>query len=300
MKDAQALRLIRAVEEADSSARLLEAVQALAAARLEVAIPLLIATLGYNNPGAAVAAVDGLIQLGEAAVPSLLEQIDGYNYGARAWAIRALVGIRDPRGLETLLVVAKTDFAMSVRRAATKGLGTLRWHQLPPDQVQPAQAQALETLLLVSQDSEWIVRYAAVVGLQALAATVSTTRTNWLSQIQAQLDRMAATEENLAVRVRTRLAQQQLQGMLAATQRQESCYEPAGPLTADWHLTLEKVYNRKSQERSLDEGDPRKFREVAAAIAEGKSEAVVPRDSNAQCLSASDIDYLNRVPSRRR
>jgi phycocyanobilin lyase beta subunit len=281
MKDAQALTLIRAVEEADSSARLLEAVQELADARLEAAIPTLIAALGYNNPGAAVAAVDGLVQIGEAAVPSLLEQIDGYNYGARAWAIRALVGIRDPRGLETLLDAARTDFAMSVRRAAVKGLGILRWHQLPPDQIQSAQAQALETLLLVSQDPEWIVRYATVVGLQALAAAVSTTRPDWLLQIQAHLEHLAAIDENLTVRARTWLAQQQLQEMLAVTQLQESRYEPAGSLEADWHLTLERVYNRKSQERSLvDEGDPRKFREVAAAIAEGRLKAVRPKGNN--------------------
>lgn len=306
MQDAQALKLIRAVEEADSSARLLEAVQELADARLEAAIPTLIAALGYNNPGAAVAAVDGLVQIGEAAVPSLLERIDGYNYGARAWVVRALAGIRDSRGLETLLDAAKTDFAMSVRRAAVKGLGTLHWHQFPPDQVQPAQAQVLETLLFVSQDPEWIVRYASVVGLQALAAAVSIT-TDWLSQIQAQLEHLAATDENLTVRARIWLAQQQLQGMLVETQLKEPCYETTSPLASDWRLTLEGVYNRKSQERSLvDEGDPRKFREVAAAIAvhraspqeKDRPEATAPKNNNDQHLS-TDIDYLNRVPSRR-
>ena len=69
--------LIRAVDEADSSTHLLEAVQALAIAQTEAAIPALIAALGYNNPGAAVAAVDGLIGLGEASVLPLLEQLDG-------------------------------------------------------------------------------------------------------------------------------------------------------------------------------------------------------------------------------
>lgn len=299
MKDVQALKLIRAVEEADSSARLLEAVQALADARLEAAIPTLIAALGYNNPGAAVAAVDGLVQIGAAVVPSLLEQIDGYNYGARAWVVRALAGIRDPRGLETLLAAARTDFAMSVRRAAVKGLGTLHWRQFPPDQVQPAQAQVLETLLLSQEDPEWIVRYATVVGLQALAAAVSTTRPDWLLQIQAHLEHLAVTDENLAVRARTWLAQQQLQGMLAVTQLPTSSYQPASSLEADWHSTLERVYNRKSQERSLvDEGDPRKFREVAAAIAETRPETTEPKGNGVQHHSTSDIDYLNRVPSR--
>jgi hypothetical protein len=49
--------LIRAVEDADSSSLLLEAVENLASARLPGAIPTLIAALSYNNPGAAVAAV---------------------------------------------------------------------------------------------------------------------------------------------------------------------------------------------------------------------------------------------------
>ncbi len=71
--------LIRAVEEADSSDRLLDAVQELAAAGIEESVPTLIAALGYNNPGAAVAAVDGLIAIGEVAVPSLLQLIDDYK-----------------------------------------------------------------------------------------------------------------------------------------------------------------------------------------------------------------------------
>src|SRR5919202_4186982 len=98
-----ALELIQAVEQADSSEGLLNSVKALAAASSKQAIPTLITVLGYNNPGAAVAAVDGLIQIGEAAVLPLLEQLDGYNYGARAWAVRALAGIADARGLETSL-----------------------------------------------------------------------------------------------------------------------------------------------------------------------------------------------------
>jgi len=53
-------QLIQAVEEADSSKLLLEAVQNLADAQLVGAIPILIEALSYNNPGAAVASVDGV------------------------------------------------------------------------------------------------------------------------------------------------------------------------------------------------------------------------------------------------
>ena len=202
--DAQ--KLIRAVEDADSSVRLLEAVQHLAAAQLKEAIPTLIAALGYNNPGAAVAAVDGLVQIGEAAVQPLLELIDDYNYGARAWAIRALAGIGDARALDVLLDAAKTDFSLSVRRAAARGLGTIHWHQLPSEQVQSAQAQVLEALLLICQDSEWVVRYAAVTGLEALAQV----QPALIPKILAQLEQIVQTDTDLAVCTRVRMAQQKL------------------------------------------------------------------------------------------
>ena len=85
--------LIRAVTEADSSVRMVSAVQSLVATKDIAAIPTLIAVFGYNNPAAAVIAVKGLIELGEVAVPQLLEQIDEYNYGARAYSIRTLAGL---------------------------------------------------------------------------------------------------------------------------------------------------------------------------------------------------------------
>lgn len=202
------IKLIREVEKADSADSLLNAVKALAATGSEEAIPTLITVLGYNNPGAAVAAVDGLIQVGEPAVLPLLEQLDGYNYGARAWAIRALAGVGDPRGLEVLVDAAINDFALSVRRAATKGLGTICWQQLPPERVAEAQLIACKTLLQASQDPEWVVRYAAVGGLQALAA--ATVQPNWLTEVLARLEEIIKTDETLAVRARAMLANQQL------------------------------------------------------------------------------------------
>jgi phycocyanobilin lyase beta subunit len=201
---AQTQELIRAVEQADSPALLVAAVQNLAAAIDEAGISTLIAVLGYNNPVAAVAAVEGLIHLGEVAVQPLMEQLDEYNYGARAYAIRALVAIADPRALDLLITAAATDFAPSVRRAAAKGLGTLRWSQLGI-QCSSAQAKAFQTLLSVSQDTDWSIRYAAVVGLQALAATP-----DLKEQIQAQLKQMAQTDSDPAVRARVALAQQLL------------------------------------------------------------------------------------------
>ena len=123
---------IEAIEQANSAENMLDAVEALADIRQEAAIPTLIKVLGYNNPGAAVAAVEGLIALGNAAVPALLELIDGYNYGARAWSIRALAGIGNPQGLQLLLNAAINDFSLSVRRAAARGLGSIAWTELNP------------------------------------------------------------------------------------------------------------------------------------------------------------------------
>lgn len=260
--------LIRAVDAADSSASLLEAVQNLAAARLEGAIPTLIAALSYNNPGAAVASVDGLIQLGEPAVSALLEQLDLHNYTARAWAIRALAGIGDPRGLITLLGVATADFSLSVRRAAARGLGMMKWHWFPEDLLEIAQEEVLEALLFVAQqDEEWVVRYSAVVGLQALAGAIGRGYPEWRSQIEAQFEQMASRDESWAVRARVWMAQQQLQ----AGTVQPSAHEQPSPLSStDWQVLLEGLYRRKGQERLvLAEGDPRRYRELAVAISTG-------------------------------
>ncbi|MDY6805153.1 MAG: HEAT repeat domain-containing protein [Cyanobacteriota bacterium] len=205
------VELIQTVEEADSSESLLEAVQALAAAREPEALSTLITVLGYNNPGAAVAAVDGLIELGEIAVEPLLEQLDGYNYGARAWAIRALAGIGDPRGLEILLEAAANDFALSVRRAAARGLGTIRWEALSAERT-PAEQQRVAAVLMQAseEDPEWVVRYAAVVGLQGLASAVKPNHPEWVEQILTRLKEVANTDETLAVCARALLAIQEL------------------------------------------------------------------------------------------
>ena len=204
--------LIRAVEQAASPASLVSAVQALAEARLEAGIPTLIAALGYNNPEAAVIAVQGLVTLGEVAVQPLIERLDDYNYGARAYSFRALAAIADPRALDVLLNAAENDFAPSVRRAATKGIGQLRWSQLPLEQRQVTQQRALQTLLGLAQHPDWDIRYAAVVGLQALASSGEATG-ELAARILAQFNHIAQTDADLAVRARAAMAQQQLNAL---------------------------------------------------------------------------------------
>lgn len=200
--------LIQAVETADSAKTLLEAVQNLADANLHESVPTLIAALGYNNPGAAVAAVDGLIKIGEPAVLPLLELIDNYNYGARAWAIRALAGIGDPRGLNTLLDAAANDFALSVRRAAARGLGIIRWQELPLDAAKSAQQQAYRVLKVVCKDPEWVVRYAGVVGLERLAIAALKVQPELIPAINLDLQAVRREDDEISLKSRAELALQ--------------------------------------------------------------------------------------------
>jgi phycocyanobilin lyase subunit beta len=266
--------LLRAVEAADSASRLVAAIENLAATKDPAIIPTLIAALGYNNPGAAVAAVDGLIQIGEPAVAPILDQLDGHNYTARAWAIRALAGIGDPRGLVMLLGAATADFALSVRRAAAKGLGSMKWHWFPIDLLEIAQEEALEALLFVAQqDDEWVVRYSAVVGLQNLAGSFTSEDTSensgaieqypdWQNQIQTALSEIVDRDAVLAVRARAFQAQQQIQaGMVSLIKSTESIPN------INWQEILDTLYARKGIERDqVVAGDPRNYHKLASEI----------------------------------
>ena len=167
--------LIAAVEQADSAAALLGATAGLArhlanaASPEPEAITALVQVLGFNNPGAAVAAVDGLIACGQAAVEPLLANLDAHNYGARAWAVRALAGIGDVRGLDLLEQALGGDIGPSVRRAAARGLGQLRTAGLAEQPRQQVRERALTALEAAAADGEWVVRYAVVVGLESLS-----------------------------------------------------------------------------------------------------------------------------------
>lgn len=211
---------LKAVETADSAQSLLDAVEALAELNDEGAIDMLIRVLGYNNPGAAVAAVDGLIQLGTPAASALLTQIDGYNYGARAWALRVLAGIGDPRGLDLILETAAEDFSLSVRRAAASGLGTIQWEKLADDERIAAQIRARDTLLSVAKnDSEWVVRYGAVVGLQGVAtAAVAHEFTDLAEPIEEGLRDRLTHDDTLAVQARAQWALSQLASLTRQSQ----------------------------------------------------------------------------------
>lgn len=200
--------LVQALDTASSSGELILAVRRLAASQDPAAISPLIQVLSYNNPGAAVAAVDGLVAQKAAAVDPLLSELDGHNYSARAWAIRALALIADPRALNILLEAAG-DFALSVRRAAVKGLGSLNWQDLSPIEAAAGQRQTLSTLLSTLADPEWVVRYATVVGLETLAPALAEAE---LEELKSGLQQTQTADETLAVKVRSQLALSRLTG----------------------------------------------------------------------------------------
>ncbi len=211
--------LIAGVEQADSASQLLQATRALAQALASrsqdpaaepapgEALACLVRILGYNNPGAAVAAVDGLIASGPDAVPVLLGGLDDRNYGARAWAVRALAGIGDVRGLDLLEQALADDIGPSVRRAAAIGMGTLRVNHLEPAHRQAVHQRALAALQGASKDGEWVVRYAVAAALEKLSLGRET-----LERIRegahSTLDTLAdiEREEVPVVRLRARLA----------------------------------------------------------------------------------------------
>ncbi|MFM8525797.1 MAG: HEAT repeat domain-containing protein [Cyanobacteriota bacterium] len=208
--------LIACVQQADSAEALLRATLALAAVGDPAAADTLVEVLSFNNPGAAVAAVDGLIAIGPTAVPSLLE-LDASNYGARAWAVRALAGIGAVEGLTVLEEALATDVGPSVRRAAARGLGQLRLETLADDARQVTMLRCLEALEAGAADGEWVVRYAVIVGLERLAlpepAELRAERRAVVTRIRQRLNALAsdASEDTPVVRLRAGQALERLE-----------------------------------------------------------------------------------------
>ncbi|MFN4194948.1 MAG: HEAT repeat domain-containing protein [Thermosynechococcus sp.] len=201
------LTYIHAVETATSAPALCEAVIQLAQQKDTAAIPTLIAVLGYNNPAAAQAAVEGLIALGDAVVEPLLAQLDGYNYGARAYGVRVLGSVGHPAALRVLLAAAQSDFAPSVRRGATKALGTLRWQLIPEETAREAQLrEALTVLQRNSEAADWAVRYAVGVALDHLYQQAAA----WPVRegVRSLLNHLRDRDPDIVVRSRCQLALQ--------------------------------------------------------------------------------------------
>jgi phycocyanobilin lyase subunit beta len=193
--------LVQSVGQAASHLELSNAVQDLAGSRLGSAIPTLIAALGYNN-SAAASAVNGLVSIGRTAVEPLISLVDDGDYGARAYAVKALAMIGDPRSLEILVKCAETDFDTSVRRIAIKGLGSICWDWVEWDAntVKSCQTRILDLLSLVLEDEDWSIRYATIVALNLVAEHRIDLR------VISLLKAAQSKESDLVVRARAEMA----------------------------------------------------------------------------------------------
>ena len=187
---------IRHLDQASSTPELVKATRALCALQDPEAADTLINVLGFNNPAVAAVATQGLIQLGRNIVPTLLVSLDARNYGARAWVVKALAALRDPRGLDLLEHALEADIAPSVRRSATRGLADL---ELDPACSDQQLQRCLQGLLKAGQDGEWVVRYAAVFGLEQRLrdASVGSSLTD---QAVSMLRTLASEAEDARVR----------------------------------------------------------------------------------------------------
>ncbi|MEO0406218.1 MAG: HEAT repeat domain-containing protein, partial [Cyanobacteria bacterium P01_A01_bin.135] len=85
---------------------------------------------------------------------------------------------------------------------AARGLGYIRWELLPEATRQQQQQQARDALLAALTDDEWVVRYAAVAGLQTLLPVAPT---EWQPAVSDRLSQAVAEDEVLAVRARAAL-----------------------------------------------------------------------------------------------
>ncbi|QNI52037.1 putative phycoerythrobilin:Cys-84 alpha R-phycocyanin II lyase/ RpcF subunit [Synechococcus sp. RS9915] len=198
---------IRHLDQASSTPELVQATRALCALQDPEAADTLINVLGFNNPAVAAVATQGLIQLGRNIVPTLLVSLDARNYGARAWVVKALAALRDPRGLDLLEHALEADIAPSVRRSATRGLADL---ELDPACSDQQLQRCLQGLLKAGQDDEWVVRYVAVFGLEQRLrdASVGSSLTD---QAVSMLRTLASEAEDArVVRLRAELALQRL------------------------------------------------------------------------------------------
>jgi phycocyanobilin lyase beta subunit len=103
------------------------------------------------------------------------------------------------------------DIGPSVRRAAARGLGQIQLEGLPEAERLVVAERCLEALLDGCRDGEWVVRYAVVVGLEALAPAF-TARLESQARLRMALQALGddPAEEAPVVQLRARLAVQRL------------------------------------------------------------------------------------------
>ena len=203
--DSALSQAIASVDAARTSTELMQATIALVRCNDLRSIPKLLEVIGFNNPALAGVALSGLVALGPDAAPQILDRLDPQNYGARAWAVRALAEIADGCALDTLVEALGNDIGPSVRRAAAKGLGHLKLTG-DPHEINTQQQRCLQALIHGCQDGEWVVRYSCCASLERLLSTGEAE----LQAIQCLRERTGSSERVKVVDLRAALALQRL------------------------------------------------------------------------------------------
>ncbi len=188
------------LEQASDTEEMLAAVKKLKESQDPQALPSLIRAFGFNNPTVGEAALAAVLEFGSLAVGPLLENVDGYDYGARAYSVRALARLGDARALDFLLQAVRSDFAPSVRRAAVRGLGRMA-PSLTGEQLQQVLAQLTQSL----SDADWAIRYASICALSDLAAAANPPRNTPVQTLLQQ----ATTDSEPLIQLRAQVALQQ-------------------------------------------------------------------------------------------
>jgi phycocyanobilin lyase beta subunit len=114
------------------------------------------------------------------------------------------------RGLEVLEDALGKDIGPSVRRAAARGLGQLRFEALEAADRQPVAERCLQALVEGCRDGEWVVRYAVAVGLEALAPALEAAGAQQRLCLALQGLGDDPAEEAPVVQLRARLALRRL------------------------------------------------------------------------------------------
>ena len=187
----------------------------------------LVDSLGYNNPVAARLAQDALVRVyGARAVPTLLRGVAALNYSVNAYALRVLAQLQDAQVTAAVwpvaLQCARRGPIPNVRRAAIRCLGSLRYVDRESETADGSDGsdgrtkrrEALETLLLLMRDeSDWSIRYAAVAAAVALvnraAASLAAAERAMVSET---VQCVARDDTDETVRLRAAHALRQLNG----------------------------------------------------------------------------------------
>eukprot|EP00871_Galdieria_phlegrea_P002149 jgi/Galph1/2935/GphlegSOOS_G1598.1 len=191
---------------AQSPAELVEATRFIASYGDARLIPVLVDVLGFNNPVAAKVALDAIVSYGSSSMPYLLKATAAFNYSVNAYALKALARLGDVSVLEICLQCAYHGTVPNVRRAAVRSLGSLKYSDIERRSV-------VENLASFLCDSEWSVRYAAVVSMEKLSNSMEN-QDPIKDLLQSKLKETSVSDKDPVVRSRALLAVHRLEEYL--------------------------------------------------------------------------------------